>query len=82
MIVDYFRFEDKRTMLVAFALARSQNRPLSTNDCWKPHGPVQPVLTCLAHTFKHASEGGPLPPLASIATRFFGSNLANGETCG
>ncbi|MGW9024084.1 hypothetical protein ACWGQ5_07615, partial [Streptomyces sp. NPDC055722] len=29
-IVDYFHFEDMRTMLVAFALARPQQRPLST----------------------------------------------------
>ncbi|MFF3689661.1 hypothetical protein [Streptomyces sp. NPDC002187] len=35
-VVDYFRFEDHRTMLVCFALARPQNRPLSTNDCGPP----------------------------------------------
>ncbi|MER6571677.1 hypothetical protein ABT288_37270 [Streptomyces sp. NPDC001093] len=81
-IVDYFQYEDKRTMLVAFALAHPQNRPLSTNDGWKPHGPVHPVRTCLAHTFKLAIDDGPLPPLTSIATRHFGPALVNGETWG
>ncbi|MEV5880740.1 hypothetical protein AB0L75_42530 [Streptomyces sp. NPDC052101] len=81
-ILDYFRFEDERTMLVAFSLARPQNRPLSTNDGWKPHGPVHPVRTCLVHTFKHANGDGPLPPLASIATRYFGPDLVTGETWG
>ncbi|MER6739018.1 hypothetical protein [Streptomyces puniciscabiei] len=81
-IVDYFQFEDKRTMLVAFTLAHPQNRPLSTNDGWKPHGPVHPVRTCLVHTFKLAIEDGPLPPLVSIATRHFGPALVHGETWG
>ncbi|MFF5979301.1 hypothetical protein ACFY78_10655 [Streptomyces olindensis] len=81
-IADYFRFEDARTMLVAFALARPQNRPLSTNDGWKPHGPLHPVRTCLVHTFKHAMEDGPLPPLASVAARYFGVDLVVGETRG
>ncbi|MGW3198559.1 hypothetical protein ACWDBD_29010 [Streptomyces sp. NPDC001118] len=81
-IADYFRFEDKRTMLVAFSLARPQNRPLSTNNGWKPHGPVHPVRTCLVHTFKHASEDGPLPPLVSVAARHLGPNLVTGETWG
>lgn len=81
-IADYFRFEDARTTLVAFALARPQNRPLSTNDGWKPHGPLHPVRTCLVHTFKHAMEDGPLPPLASVAARYFGPDLVIGETWG
>ncbi|MER6384988.1 hypothetical protein [Streptomyces sp. NPDC001250] len=81
-IADYFRFEDKHTMLVAFSLARPQNRPLSTNDGWKPHGPVHPVRTCLVHTFKHASEDGPLPPFVSVAARHLGPNLVTGETWG
>ncbi|MGW7822054.1 hypothetical protein ACWGLF_28935 [Streptomyces puniciscabiei] len=81
-IADYFGYEDARTMLVAFSLARPQNRPLSTNDDWKPHGPVHPVRTCLVHTFKHALEDGPLPPLASLATRYFGPHLVTGDSWG
>ncbi|MEU6772150.1 hypothetical protein [Streptomyces sp. NPDC046759] len=81
-IADYFGYEDERTMLVAFSLARPQNRPLSTNDGWKPHGPVHSVGTCLVHTFKLSVEDGPLPPLASIATRYFGPSLVTGETWG
>lgn len=69
-------------MLVAFALARPQNRPLPTNDDWAPGGPVHPVRTCLVHTFKLAIEDGPLPPLASIATRHFDPDLVTGETWG
>ncbi|MEU6091025.1 hypothetical protein ABZ865_30480 [Streptomyces sp. NPDC047085] len=81
-IVDHFQFEDTRTMLVAYSLARPQNRPLSTNDGWAPGRPVHPVRTCLVHTFKFAIEDGPLPPLASIAARHFGPDLVNGETWG
>ncbi|MGW2937664.1 hypothetical protein ACWDA7_38970 [Streptomyces sp. NPDC001156] len=81
-IVDYFHFEDLRTMLVAFALARPQQRPLSTNDGWAPGGPVHPVRTCLVHTFKHAMEDGPLAPLARVAGRYLGPDLVHGQTWG
>ncbi|GHI40523.1 hypothetical protein [Streptomyces violascens] len=81
-IRDYFSFEDDRTMLVCFALARPQTRPLSTNDCGPAGGPVHTVRTCIVHTFKHALEDGIVPPIASIATRYFGTSLVGGETWG
>ncbi|MER7109468.1 hypothetical protein [Streptomyces sp. NPDC000229] len=81
-IVDHFLVEDHRTMLVCFALARPQNRPLSTNDCWAPGGPVHPVRTCIVHTFKHAMEEGPVPAIISVAARHLGSTLISGETWG
>ncbi|MFD9223534.1 hypothetical protein ACFWDI_26850 [Streptomyces sp. NPDC060064] len=81
-IVDYFRFEDHRTMLVCFGLARPQNRPLATNDCWEPGGPVHPVRTCVVHTFKHATEDGAVPAIVSVAARHFGTALVSGETWG
>ncbi|MER6571429.1 hypothetical protein ABT288_35950 [Streptomyces sp. NPDC001093] len=43
---------------------------------------MHPVRPCLVHTFKHRAEDGPLPPLVSIATRYFGPNLVTGETWG
>ncbi|WP_406502885.1 hypothetical protein [Streptomyces sp. NBC_00212] len=75
-------FEDHRTMLVCFALARPQDRPLSTNDCGPAGGPMHPVRTCIVQTFKHAMEEGVVPPIASVATRYFGPALVSGETWG
>ncbi|MEU1596661.1 hypothetical protein ABZ468_28375 [Streptomyces sp. NPDC005708] len=80
--VDYFHFEDECTMLVAFALACLQNRPLSTDDGWEPGGPLHAVRTCLVHAFKHAMEDGPIPPLARVAGRYFGPDLVRGATRG
>lgn len=52
-------------MLVVFALARLQNRLLSTNG-WASGGPVRPVCTCLSHAFNLAVGDG--PPLAWFDT--------------
>lgn len=83
-VTDYFRFEDNRTTLACFALARPQNRPLSANSLGDmDDGPVHQVRTCVVHTFKHASgasEGEPLPPLASVTARYFGPDQVNGRT--
>lgn len=81
-ITEYFRFEDHRTMLVCFALARPQHRPLYANDCEEPGGPMHPVQTCVVHTFKHASEDGAVPPLASVLSRWFGPEPISGKTWG
>ncbi|MFF8612019.1 hypothetical protein [Streptomyces sp. NPDC015350] len=86
-ITDYFKYEDRRTTLVCFALASPQDRPLSTNDCGEPGGPVLPVRTCVVHTFKHALgrlglEDGPVPALASVTSRWFGPDQVGGKTWG
>ncbi|MFE4872093.1 hypothetical protein [Streptomyces sp. NPDC056682] len=81
-IRDHFSFEDPRTMLVCFALARPQSRPLSTNDRGPAGGPMHAVRTCIVHTFKLAMEDGVVPPIGSIATRYFGPALVSGETWG
>ncbi|MFG2623863.1 hypothetical protein [Streptomyces sp. NPDC048473] len=81
-IADHFRYEDHRTMLVCFALAHPQDRPLSANDCGFPGGPMHPVQTCVVHTFKHASEEGAVPALASVVSRHLGPDLISGETWG
>ncbi|MFJ7196841.1 MULTISPECIES: hypothetical protein [unclassified Streptomyces] len=86
-VKDYFRFEDHRTMLVCFALARPQHRPLYADDCDEPGGPTHPVQTCVVHTFKHALgnlglEGGPVPALASVTSRCFGPDQVSGKTWG
>ncbi|SCF84430.1 hypothetical protein [Streptomyces sp. Ncost-T10-10d] len=87
-ITDYFQYEDGRTTLACFALARPQNRPLSANTCGDMNdGPVLPVRTCVIHTFKHALgslglEGGPVPALASVTFRYFGPDQVSGETWG
>ncbi|MEU0627377.1 hypothetical protein [Streptomyces sp. NPDC005989] len=75
-------FEDDRTMLVCFALARPQHRPLSADHCGSPGGPTHPVRTCVVHTFKHSMEEGPVPALASVASRCFGPDMISGETWG
>ncbi|GAA2471267.1 hypothetical protein ACFPFX_34905 [Streptomyces mauvecolor] len=61
-IRNHVMFEDHRTMLVCFALARSQNRPLSTNDCGPAGGPTHPVRTCIrvAACCQRAGEDRPL----------------------
>ncbi|MFD7493504.1 hypothetical protein ACFV8T_13955 [Streptomyces sp. NPDC059832] len=79
-ITEYFGFEDPRTMLVCFALAHPQHRPLSADDSGYPGGPTHPVRTCVVHTFKLAMEDGPVPPLASVLSRHFGPDLISGET--
>lgn len=81
-IVDHFRFTDSRTTLACFALARTQVRPLATNDSGGPGGPVHPVRTCIVHTFKHTAEEGAVPTIASVAARHFGPSLVSGETWG
>ncbi|MFE9487077.1 MULTISPECIES: hypothetical protein [unclassified Streptomyces] len=81
-VKDYFRFEDRRTMLVCFALAHPQHRPLSAHDCGEPGGPTHPVRTCVVHTFKHASGDGAVPPLVSVLARCFGPDLVSGKTWG
>ncbi|MFG3532860.1 hypothetical protein ACGF8B_40070 [Streptomyces sp. NPDC047917] len=87
-ITDYFRYEDGRTTLACFALARRQNRPLSAHDCGDmDDGPVLAVRTCVVHTFKHALgrlglDGGPLPALASVTSRYFGPDQVSGKTWG
>ncbi|MFE7616542.1 hypothetical protein, partial [Streptomyces sp. NPDC057496] len=87
-ITDYFQYEDHRTTLACFALAGPQNRPLSANTCGDMDGgPVLPVRTCVVHTFKHALghlglEGGPVPALASVTSRWFGPDQVGGETWG
>lgn len=83
-VADYFGYEDHRTTLACFALARPQNRPLSATAFGDmDDGPVHPVRTCVVHTFKHArgaSEDGPLPPLASVTARYFGPDQVSGRT--
>ncbi|WP_406004717.1 hypothetical protein [Streptomyces sp. NBC_00987] len=87
-ITDYFRYEDGRTTLACFALARSQNRPLSANHCGNmDDGPTLAVRTCVVHTFKHALgdlglNGGPVPALAAITSRYFGPDQVSGKTWG
>ncbi|ORT53690.1 hypothetical protein [Streptomyces sp. CB03238] len=81
-ITEYFRFEDHRTMLVCFALAGPQIRPLATRDDAETSGPVHPVRTCIVHTFKLAMEDGAVPVIASVAGRYFGSDLVSGSTRG
>ncbi|WNI20476.1 hypothetical protein [Streptomyces sp. ITFR-16] len=81
-IVEYFHFEDERTTVACFALAHPQNRPLSTHDGGRRGGPVHPVRTCVVHTFKHAMADGPVPAMASVATRHFGPTWVSGETWG
>lgn len=81
-IQDYFQYEDHRTMLVCFALARPQVRPLAANDCGTPGGAVHPVRTCIVHTYKHAREEGPVPAIESVAARHFGPHLVSGMTWG
>ncbi|MEU6015492.1 hypothetical protein ABZ826_15970 [Streptomyces sp. NPDC047515] len=81
-IADRFRYEDHRTMLVCFALARPQHRPLSAHECGYPGGATHPVRTCVVHTFKHASEDGAVPSLASVASRHLGPDLISGWTWG
>lgn len=81
-IADCFRYEDHRTMLVCFALAHPQHRPLSANDCGFPGGPMHPVRTCVVHTFKHASAEGAVPALASVVSRHLGPDLISGKTWG
>ncbi|MER8089178.1 hypothetical protein ABTZ57_29745 [Streptomyces sp. NPDC094048] len=81
-ITEYFRYEDHRTMLVRFALARPQHRPLSADEHTDPGGPTHPVRTCVVHTFKHASEEGAVPALASVVSRHLGPDLISGSTWG
>ncbi|MFJ5720374.1 hypothetical protein [Streptomyces sp. NPDC093149] len=81
-IAEYFRYEDHRTMLVCFALARPQHRPLSADECAAPGGPTHPVRTCVVHTFKHASGEGAVPALASVVSRHLGPDLISGSTWG
>ncbi|MEE1807888.1 hypothetical protein [Streptomyces sp. BE133] len=81
-IADYFRYEDHRTMLVCFALARPQHRPLYANDCGFPGGPMHPVRTCVVHTFKHASGEGAVPAIVSVVSRHLGPDLISGRTWG
>ncbi|MET8822313.1 hypothetical protein TR631_38090 [Streptomyces rochei] len=78
----HFGYEDHRTMLVCFALARPQNRPLAADTTASPSGPVHPVRSCIVHTFKHCDEDGIAPAIASIASRYFGRPLVHGETWG
>ncbi|MGW1226715.1 hypothetical protein [Streptomyces sp. NPDC002530] len=87
-VADYFRYEDSRTMLACFALARPQSRPLAANTCGDMDGgPVHPVRTCVVHTFKHALgdlgvDRHPLPALASLTARYFGPDQVSGRTWG
>ncbi|MEV3987293.1 hypothetical protein AB0J57_00120 [Streptomyces sp. NPDC049837] len=81
-IRDFFQFEDQRTMLVCFAQARPQIRPIATRDDAETSGPVHPVRTCIVHTFKLAMEDGAVPVIVSVAGRYFGSALVSGETRG
>ncbi|MEV7952915.1 hypothetical protein [Streptomyces sp. NPDC088141] len=87
-ITDYFQYEDERTTLACFALARPQNRPLSANHCGNmDDGPTLPVRTCVVHTFKHALgnlglDGGPVPALAAITSHYFGPDQVSGKTWG
>ncbi|MFE0791070.1 hypothetical protein ACFW4O_38710 [Streptomyces mutabilis] len=78
----HFGYEDHRTMLVCFAFARPQNRPLAASTLASPGGPVHPVHSCIVHTFKHCYEDGIPPAIASIASRHFGRPLVHGETSG
>ncbi|GAA0450073.1 hypothetical protein GCM10010361_12680 [Streptomyces olivaceiscleroticus] len=81
-IADYFHAEDPRTMLVAFALAHPQSRPLATCVSDEPGGPMHPVQTGVVHTFKLAVEDGPVPVLAALLARHLGPDLVSGETWG
>ncbi|GHC90310.1 hypothetical protein [Streptomyces flavofungini] len=81
-IADHVYFEDHRTMLACYALARPQHRPFDAHDGSEPGGPVHPVQTCIVHTFKHAMEEGPAPALAALAARHFGPGVVTGQTWG
>ncbi|WP_432251430.1 hypothetical protein [Streptomyces sp. HNM1019] len=81
-ISDFLIGEDHRTMLVCFALARPQVRPLATEDTAKAHGEVHPVRTCVVHTYKLARRIGPAPAITTIAARYFGPDLVTGRTWG
>ncbi|TDC24054.1 hypothetical protein E1265_10920 [Streptomyces sp. 8K308] len=80
-IADHYWGEDHRTTLVAFALARTQHRPLDANDTALPGGPTHPVLTCVVHTYKIAPDEPP-PPLLSVVSRHLGPELVSGRTWG
>ncbi|MFJ8853360.1 hypothetical protein [Streptomyces sp. NPDC102437] len=59
-----------------------QHRPLSADHCGNPGGPTHPVRTCVVHTFKHSMAEGPVPALASVASRCFGPDMISGDTWG
>ncbi|GGX29090.1 hypothetical protein GCM10010297_58250 [Streptomyces malachitofuscus] len=81
-IDDHFQFDDHRTPLVCFSLVHPRNRPLNESTLGDPGGPMHPVRTCIVHTFKLCVEEGPPPPIASLATRYFGPDLVHGATWG
>ncbi|MFD7499082.1 hypothetical protein ACFV8T_43675 [Streptomyces sp. NPDC059832] len=50
-------------------------------------GTTLPVRTCVVHTFKHALgdlglDGGPVPALAAIISRYLGPDQVSGKTWG
>ncbi|MEU8873977.1 hypothetical protein AB0D24_22980 [Streptomyces javensis] len=81
-VSDFLICEDHRTMLVCFALARPQIRPLAAEDTGEVGGEVHPVRTCVVHTYKLARRIGPAPAVTAIAARHFGPDLVTGRTWG
>ncbi|WAP59749.1 hypothetical protein [Streptomyces sp. S465] len=81
-IADFLIGEDHRTMLVCFALARPQIRPLAADDTAEPGGEVHPVRTCVVHTYKLARRYGPASAITAVAARHLGPDLVTGRTWG
>lgn len=82
-VLGHIQYEDDRTTLACFALARPQVRPLAANDCAEPDGgPVHPVRACVVHTFKHSADHDAVPAITSVAARHFGPSLVTGSTWG
>ncbi len=81
-IADFLIGEDHRTVLVCFALARPQVRPLAADDSAEPGGEVHPVRTCVVHTYKLARRYGPASAITAIAARHLGPDLVTGRTWG
>ncbi|MFE0132785.1 hypothetical protein ACFWY6_14635 [Streptomyces sp. NPDC059037] len=80
-VLDHYWYEDERTVLACFALAKPQHRPLEANTGGRSGGPTHPVQTCVVNTFK-AGEGTPCPAIKAVAARHFGPALVTGETWG
>ncbi|MFF6942638.1 hypothetical protein ACIP46_21340 [Streptomyces lavendulae] len=81
-VKDWFWYDDPRTTVVCYALARPQERPLKAEFYGTRRGRTHPVRTCLAHTYKIVSGSGPVPAIASVAARHFGPDPVTGSTLG
>jgi hypothetical protein len=80
-ILDHYWFEDHRTVLACYALARQQTRPVDANSTGSPGGPVHPVRTLVATAFKHG-ERGPCSVIEAVVSRHLGPDLVSGQTWG